>query len=195
MLTKHTYLRISIVVLLVALFTSNSIASDSDSTFKKKGIIISYWGTMSNNPGLKLGLEKTNLQSDKYTVNSSISLLLNRKPDLYSSAGIVLSSSLRKTGKRAFYFEHGLNFGYLGSYYDFDFYQTNGDGEIINVGRKWFSSLILGYSLGLGYDFSKKTKTNLQIFIKPGIYYRSPNNYNIFYQNNYNTEIGLTFAR
>ncbi|NOU48171.1 MAG: hypothetical protein HOO86_14075 [Bacteroidales bacterium] len=190
---QTTYFNIRLTVfLLLSIFSANTVnALGTDTTRSNKSIIVSYWGTLSNNPGIKMGLEKTRVFSSKYAVNSSISLLINRKPDIYTSAGIILNSSLRMTGKRGLYFEHGINFGYLGSYYDFDFYRTNSDNEIVNVGRKWVSSVILGYSLGLGYDFSKKTNTNVQIFIKTGLYYRFPNNDNLFYLNNYSVEMGL----
>ena len=72
-------------------------------------------------------------------------------------------------------------------------YKTKSDGSIVNIGRKWTSSMIIGYFIGLGYDFSKHTKINLKLFVKPGIYYRFPNNDNVFYLNNYSIEIGLIF--
>lgn len=183
--------RFILIFILSVVFTNGANASGIDTTRTNKSITVSYWGTLNNNPGLKVGLEKTRIFSSKYAVISSVSLLVNRKPDIYTSVGAILNSSLRKTGKRGLYLEHGLNFGYLGSYYDFDFYRTNSDNEIVNVGRKWVSSIILGYSFGFGYDFAKTTKKNMQIFIKPGIYYRFPNNDNIFYLNNYTIEMGL----
>ena len=187
----YSVIRFALFLSLSIVFANSANASGIDTTRTDKSIIVSYWGTLSNNPGIKIGIEKTRIFSSKYSVNNSLSLLVNRKPDIYTLAGITLSSSLRRTGKSGLYFEHGINFGYLGSYYDFDFYRTNSENEIVNVGRKWLSSIILGYSFGLGYDFAKKTKNNMQIFVKPGIYYRFPNNDNIFYLNNYSIEMGL----
>jgi len=191
MKTIYSVIRFALFLSLFVVFANSANASGIDTTRTDKSIIVSYWGTLSNNPGIKIGIEKTRIFSSKYSVNNSLSLLVNRKPDIYTLAGITLSSSLRRTGKSGLYFEHGINFGYLGSYYDFDFYRTNSENEIVNVGRKWLSSIILGYSFGLGYDFAKKTKNNMQIFVKPGIYYRFPNNDNIFYLNNYSIEMGL----
>jgi len=191
MKTIYSVIRFALFLSLSIVFANSANASGIDTTRTDKSIIVSYWGTLSNNPGIKIGIEKTRIFSSKYSVNNSLSLLVNRKPDIYTLAGITLSSSLRRTGKSGLYFEHGINFGYLGSYYDFDFYRTNSENEIVNVGRKWLSSIILGYSFGLGYDFAKKTKNNMQIFVKPGIYYRFPNNDNIFYLNNYSIEMGL----
>lgn len=191
MTTKYLFIKFTLFLLFSILCANSAKATDKDTTRIEKSITVSYWGTLKNNPGIKLGLEKSRAFSSKYAVNNSISFLVNWKSDVYTSAGIVLNSSLRRTSKKGFYFEHGINFGYLGSYYDFDFYRTNSDGEIVNIGRKWKSSIIVGYSIGIGYDFSKRTNTNLQLFIKPGIYYRLPNNDNLFYLNNYSVEMGL----
>jgi hypothetical protein len=188
--TKNIFPHVIIVILFTFIF-NNTFASDADSTGGNKSIVISYWGTLRDNPGLKLGIEKAYLQSLKYTVIGSVSLLLNRKPDIYTSAGLTFGSTLRRTGKFGLYLEHELNFGYLGKYYEFNTYRTNSAEDIVNVGSKWTSSLMLGYSFGIGYDFSKKTKTNLQIYFKPGIYYLLPNKTNFFYVNNYSFEVGL----
>jgi len=179
--------KISLLSLLISIILSNTIyASDADTTNASKGISICY---IQN--GLQLGLENYYFQNEKYKIIGAASVLFQRFPSYYSSAGLVVSSSLRKTGKKGWYYEHGIKFGYLGSYYDFDMYKVKSDGSIVNIGRTWRSSVILGYSVGFGYDFSKKTKANLQLFFKPGLYYRFPNNDNVFYLNNYSIEIGL----
>jgi hypothetical protein len=181
----------TLILLLFNISSSNAFASNPDSTRNSIGIIVSYWGTQANTPGLKLGMDRTYLKTSKFEIIGSASLLLNRKPDNYSSAGINFGSTLRRIGKRGFYLEHGINIGYLGNYYDYDIYKTNSDGEIVNAGRQWNSTIMIGYSIGMGYDFSKKTSTNLKIFFKPGIFYCLPNKTNYYYVNNYSIEIGL----
>ncbi len=181
----------SIFFLILIFFGNILFAQNADSTNFSKGISLSYWGTLSNNYGLKLGYQNNYIQTDKYKITGTFSFLVNRKPEIYTSVGLTYESALRRTYKSGMYFEHGIYFGYLGSYYDFDFYRTNNDGIIINVGRKWTSSLIFGYSFAFGYDFSKKTRFNSQLFFKPNIYYKFPNNDNIFYLNNYSIEIGF----
>ena len=191
MKSKYFYIKLLTLVCLSNLYINSTKASDTDSSLVNRSVIVSYWGTLDNNLGIKLGLENTRTFSSKYAVINSLSILVNRKPDTYTSAGIVLNGSFRRTGKKGLYFEHGINFGYLGSYYDFDFYRTNSKNEIVNMGKKWVGSIILGYSFGLGYDFAQKTNADVQIFVKPGIYYRFPNNDNIFYLNNYSVELGF----
>ena len=176
--------------ILISIIFSNAIfASDADSTkttVATKGICVSYI-----RHGLQVGLENYYFQNEKYKIIGSASLLFQRMPTHYSSAGLILTSTLRRTKKSGWYNENSIYGGYLGSYYDFDLYKTKSDGTIVNVGRSWMSSVILGISVGLGYDFSKKTKINLQVFFKPGLYYRYPNNDSPFYNNDYTIEIGL----
>lgn len=185
---KSTCLIISI---LLTISLNNVFASEADSTHGNKSMVFSYRGTLRDNPGLKLGIEKTYLQSSKYTVFGSVSIILNTKPDIYFSAGLTFSSTLRRTGNCGLYFEHELNVGYLGKFYEFNTYRINSSGDIINIGRKWTSSFMVGYSVGIGYDFSKKTKYDLQFYFKPGIYYLLPNKANFFYVNNYSFEAGF----
>lgn len=189
---KHVLFHFLFILIFLSLHKT-TIASNPDSTNRSIGITASYRGIIGNTPGLSLGIEKTYLQSTKYSIIGSAALLLNRKPDVFTSAGFNFGSTLRRTGKRGFYLEHSLNIGYLGNYYDFDIYRTNSDGDIVNVGRKWNSTLILGYSIGMGYDFSIKTNTNLKLFFKPGIYYDMINKNNYYYVNNYSIESGLIF--
>lgn len=180
-------IKIILLSFLIFIISLNTIyASDADTTKASKGISICYIPI-----GLQLGLENYYFQNEKYKIIGSASVLFQRFPSYYSSAGLIVSSTLRKTGKTGWYFEHGIKFGYLGSYYDFDMYKVKSDGSIVNIGRTWTSSIILGYSVGLGYDFSKMTKVNLQLFFKPGLYYRFPNNDNVFYLNNYSLEFGV----
>lgn len=125
-------------------------------------------------------------------------VLRNSKPLLritnhcYSSAGFILNNMIRRTSKIGIYWEQGIKLGYLGSCYDFDIYNVNSDGDVVDVGRKWVSSAIFGFSVGFSYDFSEK-KTNLQLVFKPGLFCRLPNNDNPFYLNNYSLETGMAF--
>ena len=152
---------------------------------------VGYWGTLNHNYGAKVGVGKVIPFSEKYSLHSGLSIIVNTKSDIYMSAGVTIDNFIRRTVKWGGYWEHGINVGYLGSIYDFDLYRTNSQGQINNVGKKWLSSAIFGYSFGIGYDFSKKTKTDFQLFFRPGLYFRFPNFENAFYINNYSIEAGV----
>lgn len=189
---KHILFQALFIIIILS-STQTIFASNPDSTKSNIGIITSYRGIIDNTPGLSVGIENTYFQSAKYSVLGSATIFLNRKPDVFTSTGFNLGSTLRRTGKRGIYLEHGINIGYLGKYYNFDIYRTNSDGNIVNVGRKLNSTITLGYSIGMGYDFSIKTNTDLKLFIKPGLYYDLINKTNYYYVNNYSIEIGLIF--
>jgi hypothetical protein len=180
-------------ILIISVPCKTIFAQNPDSTNRSIGIVSSYWGTFNNTPGLRLGIEKTYLQSTKYSIIGSAALLFNRKPDVFTSAGFNFCSILRRTGKRGIFLEQGINIGYSANYYDFDIYKTNSDGDIVNIGREWNSTMMLGYSIGMGYDFSKKININMNLFFKAGLSYDLLNKTNYYYVNNYNIEIGLVF--
>ncbi len=155
------------------------------------GISLSYWGNKGTSNGMQIGYEKYQLQSKKYKIIVGCNLLFEKRKQSYSSFGILASSGLRRTFKFGIFLEYNIKAGYLGSYYPFDFYKTNANGDIVNIGRKVVHSLAFGNSFGFGYDFSTKTKLNLQFLIKPNLYYRYPNNDNPFYLNNFALEAGV----
>jgi len=182
----HCRKNMLLVILMGALSFNACHAQESDSGKVFNGISLSYIGN-----GLQLGVEKFYLKNEKYKIIGSAQVNFQRFPGYYSSAGLIFNSLLRRTYAAGIFLEHGLQFGYLGSYYDFDVYKTNSDGNIVNLGRTWANSVILGYFAGVGYDFLKRTGMDFQLFVKPGFYYRVPNNDNIFYLNNFSFEIGL----
>ncbi len=175
-------------------FNNSIIASNTDSIKSIKGISISYWNKpFTDTHGFQIGMEKYLLQTSKYKVILSTTFSLQRRKDVYSSAGLSVGSSLRRTYKFGLFLEYGIKLGYSGSYYDYDLYKLNNDNKIVNVGRKWISSAIFGYSFGFGYDFAKVSKLDIQLFVKPNLFYKIPNNDNVFYYNNIGLEAGVTF--
>jgi hypothetical protein len=186
---KKTYKSVVLLLLLVSPYQTFYGQGQPKSKFWELGT--GYWGTINQSYGTKLSVGRVILFSERYSVHSNLSLLMNRKPDIYTTAGIAMDNFIRRTGNRGCYWEHGISIGYLGSKYDFDLYQTNDQGHIINVGKKWLSSAIFGYSLAIGYDFSKKTKTDFQLFFRPGLYFRLPNFDNSFYINQFSVETGV----
>lgn len=183
-----------ILVLFTVSFIHASKAQTADSLQTNKyGISIGYWGTPTITTGFQLGLQKYNLQTEKYKILTSADLIIEKRPDSYTSFGLLLSSGVRRTLKFGLYFEYDIKAGYIGTYYPFDLYNVNSNGDVVNIGRKVFNTFVFGNSFGLGYDFFYKTKLNLQLFIKPIIYYRYPNNDNPFFLNNFGLEAGITF--
>jgi hypothetical protein len=187
------------LIIAIILLPQTSIADvlPSGGPMVTKGISLSYWGTVADNSGhhldlgLKQSLERYYIQNKRFTILGSASLVLQRRPGVYTSVGLLFGQNTRWTSKPGVFFEHGITFGYLGSYYDFDIYKVNSKGEIVNIGREWASSIIVGYLAGLGYDFSILTKLKLQLFIRPNIYLRFPNHDNVAYLHNFNFESGI----
>jgi len=182
---------ISFVFLLLLVLSVETTFGQEKPKSKYWELGVGYWGTLNHNYGAKVGVGRVIPFSEKYSLHSGLSIIVNTKSDIYMSAGVTIDNFFRRTGKWGGYWEHGIIVGYLGSIYDFDLYRTNSQGQINNVGKKWLSSAIFGYSFGIGYDFSKKTKTDFQLFFRPGLYFRFPNFENSFYINNYSIEAGV----
>ena len=152
---------------------------------------LAYWGTLSQNYGVKASAGRMHPLSERYALHTNLSIIVNRKADVYTTLGITLENYIRRTGAWGGYFEHGINIGNLSSRYDFDIYGTNAQGQVVNLGQRWLNGIMFGYALGLGYDFSKKTPADFQVFFRPGLYYRAPNYDNTFYINHFSVEAGV----
>ncbi|MBN1982535.1 MAG: hypothetical protein JW795_13460 [Chitinivibrionales bacterium] len=191
---KHYLISIVAVIGTYLCVCGTSNASASDTLPYSNGITVGYIQDIQiTNRGCQFGLERYLFQNVKYKVIGGAFVDLQRKQDVFTTAGAIFGYSLRRTFTPGLYFENGLRIGYFGRYYDFDFYKINSDGVIVNIGRTWTSAAIFGYSIGLGYDFSKRTKADIQIFTKPFFFLRFPSYDNVFLLHNYSLEAGITF--
>ncbi len=187
-------IKIILVILIFSISNNQLFASDKDSLNKVLHFNVSIFkGAIVNTYGLNFGVEKTVFQNDKYKIFCGLNLNSGIKKDAYFSGGLTFSNTLRRTYKFGLFFEHAVKFGYLGSYYSNDLFIIK-DEEIKNIGNRWLSSLTLGYFLGLGYDFSKISKLDFQIFGGTNFFYRVPNFDNMFYFNNISLEAGVKFS-
>jgi len=141
--------------------------------------------------GARAGIERYLFRNEKYAVIGGVSISARKKPDVYSSGELLLSNSFRRTFNFGLYLEQSIRGGYQACYYDFEFYDVNSDGDLVNMGRTWTHHFIGGYSIGAGYDFTKKTPLNLLFFIKPTLYLKIPNQENYFVFHNYGIETGF----
>jgi len=167
----------------------------------RHGIILGYWGPILGHwspedeaLGIKAGYSHCFLQTSKYKVNGEVSFFLLNTPTRYCSPGLLLSSTLQRTFSFGLYLEQSLHLGYKGSIYYFDLYSTDDNGHIVNLNNRWNHSMILGFSVGLGYDFSYYTPIDLKIYCRPTIYYQSPNHDNLMILYNYSFDIGFVYS-
>ncbi|MBN2262545.1 MAG: hypothetical protein JW735_06525 [Prolixibacteraceae bacterium] len=157
------------------------------------GVTVGYWGTPAKTTGFQLGLQKYQLNTEKFKILTNCDLVVEKRTNSYSSFGVLLSSGVRRTFKFGLFLEYNIKSGYIGSYYTFDLYKVNSNGDVMNIGKKIYHTFVFGNSFGFGYDFYTTTKMNLQLFVKPVLYYRYPNLDNPFYLNNFGLEAGIIF--
>ena len=181
-------------LLAIITFCQIAIAQNENPIKSGRGISIGYFGVPKIKNGIQIEYEKYPLETDKYKVINRYSFLFISRQHNFKSFAVFASSGLRRTYKSGLFLEYNIKGGLGGTYYPFDVFEANKDGEVINVGKKIRPTFYFGNSFGGGYDFSKKTKLDLQFFIKPFIYYSVPNfDHGFFYVNNVAIECGITF--
>jgi len=178
-----------------------STAQNSDCNSPQRGVSVGYsgpligsWWSPEDAPwGVRFGYENYFLNTEKYYVAGRSSIVFQKMTDKYTAGGITVSSVLQRTFKFGLYIEQNFMLGYLGSYYNFDVYKTNSEGKVVNVGNKLFNSVLYGFGLGIGYDFSKVSNADIKIFFNPNLYNKVPNNDNLFLLYNYSFDFGVVF--
>lgn len=182
-------------LLCMILITSNNhiVAQEKDVLSSENGISISYFGAPTKNYGVQALYEIYPIQTNKYKSIVSSSLLFINNPQTFTSYGISVNWGVRRTFKFGLFLNYSFKTGYLGRFYQSDIFLKKNDGEIANFKHRLFNTFLFGNSFGLGYDFSLKSKLDIQLFVNPIIYYRFPNHNNILIKNNLAIEAGITF--
>jgi hypothetical protein len=184
---------IFIITLIGTLFYNPTFASDTDTLKCRYAFSASNTKGIKSDNGFNLGIERFAFETGKINVMQNASLLIQQRSDVYTCLTFTIGSTLRRNYKYGFYFDHSIKAGYAGHYYKFDIFETNSNNDIVNVGHKWISSMIVGYSFAVGYNLSGITNQDIRIFAKPNIYLKVPNKNNLFLLNNFYVEMGIAF--
>jgi len=81
----------------------------------------------------------------------------------------------RHTTPKIFYTEIGVGGGYYYAKLNVPTYEVTSSGNVSKI-RGGFSNAIIGSNFAIGLDFSKSSRTPLNIFSGVGLYYNFPNN-------------------
>ena len=131
-----------------------------------------------------LGIERYFYNSRKRKIIGALSLEMQQKPHIRTTGGIIIGTGYRRVFKPGIFLGQGIKCGYHGTYFFVNTYRTTADGEIENIKEKLFSSILGGYYLETGYDFSVLTKLDAQFFVIYQFYLRYPNLSNIWIKHN-----------
>jgi hypothetical protein len=157
------------------------------------GFFLGYYGNKINEPGIEFGVEKYLATTPNYQVTGSLFSAFFGKKEMYYSFVISPRIGLRYTTMWGLTLESHMGIGYAYRHFNYDQYELNKNGEIVDKGKAGISSAMPNFALGLGYDFSRKADLPVRIFIRPSCSLNYPEGH-ILFQASYAIEAGITYV-
>ena len=185
---KRKWLQSTFVALAVLLsiptFVEAKINSDSIQ-FRKVYFQISYgnqcvgfpYQNLFNafNPSISAGIEYRYNKNYKHSLIQTARFNFNGNQSIGNSFAFITEFRYRYTHKTAFFADASIGLGFLNQYHPRDIYKLNTEtGEYDKVQDKGKGGNVVGYGISMGYDFSKRTKYPLAVFVRNNFWIQTP---------------------
>ena len=129
----------------------------------------------SFHPGLMAGTEFGYNKSEKHRICQTLNLGFSFSRQIGNKVMLSSDFCYRYTHPSGAFAELSFGFGVLNQYHARETYKFNSSsGEYDRVGDPGKFGTMLGYGMGLGYDFSRKGGFPVSVFIKNTFFIQSP---------------------
>ncbi|MBX7243260.1 MAG: hypothetical protein K1X92_16060 [Bacteroidia bacterium] len=152
----------------------------------------SYYGETLTHPGVNAGIEYYPFQAPRFqtilAANLGGYLHIRNNTSLFFRG----QWGQRAICKNGFFVESFLGLGYLHHFtHGGKTFDVLPNGAVVKVPNTGKSMVMPGVSIGLGYDFSKKTNCNIRFFLRPELFWKAP--FNGYYLTHFALNTGLIF--
>jgi hypothetical protein len=167
------------------------------------GLKASYLGSILY-PGFKIGIEKPlkviQVEKEKKwgikTISKERYFTLNlgfyRHKTFHNNLYLLAEWQMRRQKANGWFFEFAPGLGYSRTFLGGTTYNVADNGEVSKVSAAGYNYAMLSIAGGFGYDFSKKTGSDVKAFFKPSIIVMAP--YNSFIYLRPTVELGVVFS-
>jgi hypothetical protein len=186
-------LTISILLVVAITGEAQELTKNLTPRNQRYGFYMGYYGNKISEPGVQLGVEKYLATTPNYQVTGSLFSTFFGKKELFYSFAISPRIGLRYTSMWGLTLESHVGFGYIYRHFNYDQYELNSDGEIVDKGNAGISSMMPNFAVGLGYDFSRKTNLPVKLYLRPSCNLSYPEGH-ILFQASYAIEAGITYV-
>ncbi len=189
---KRTF---TILIVILTFYQVNAQELTKNLTPKNQrfGFMIGYYGDKFSNAGIQIGAETYLATTRNYHIIVSLQYNLYGQKETYIAHYINPRIGFRYTANFGLIAESYFGIGYIFRKYKYDQFWLNSNGNIVNRGRAGISSAVPNVALGLGYDFMRKAKLPVTLYIRPSINFFYPNGYVVF-EATYAIEAGLIYV-
>jgi hypothetical protein len=178
-------------------------AQNTEVRLPETGLKVSYLGSIIY-PGFKIGFEKPYkvIQVEKQRSWGTKTILKERywtlnlgfyhHPTFHDNIYLLAEWQLRRQKSSGWFFEFAPGLGYSRTFLDGTTYKVDDNGGISKVSAAGYNYAMFSIAGGFGYDFSKKTSSNVKAFFKPSLIVMAP--YNSFIYFRPTVELGVVFS-
>lgn len=172
------------------------------SSLQGQQLRLAYFGETLTHYGLRTGVEFTIKHTEKaqkqggiatHSLLGSANLSIYRHPNNHIGAALSPELGWRRTGKGGGVLQAAVSAGVFRSFYEADTREMseNGSFEKVPLAGQW--GFLPGVSLGLGHDFSVKSKAPFLLFAN--IHYMQQHPYNTSFLHKAAIEAGIVFKK
>jgi hypothetical protein len=158
----------------------------------KYGLSIGYFGDRLSNAGYQLGIERYMASTRNFQVIGSVYFNQYFVPNQLTALALNARIGQRYTTNWGLSFETHLGIGAARRSFQYEAYSVNAQGDIVAQEKAAQLSVMPNLALGLGYDFSRKTKLPLLLFGRTSVNYLFPNKHFLF-DASYALEAGVVY--
>ena len=184
---------LAIALLMVAAGHAQDLTRNLTPRDQQYGFFLGYYGNKINEPGVEVGIEKYLATTPNYQVTGSLFSAFFGKKEMYYSFVLSPRIGLRYTTMWGLTLESHMGIGYAFRHFNYDQYELNNNGEIVDKGNAGISSMMPNFTFGLGYDFARKAYLPVKLFIRPSCSLIYPEGH-ILFQASYAIETGIIYV-
>lgn len=158
----------------------------------KNKLFVGYFGETISHYGLTAGVEHYAFQNEKYQI--ILSANAGAYVHIRNNSSIFLRTQWgqRYTSKSGVFVDNFLGLGYLHQFTNGgEIYEVLPNGAVVETPNTGKAMVMPSISIGTGYDFSKKTKSNLIFYVRPELFWKAP--FNGYYLTHFAINTGLIF--
>ena len=129
----------------------------------------------SFNPTFSIGTEFRYNKSEKHRIYQTLNLGFSSSPQIGYKLMLNSDFCYRYTHSSGVFADISIGLGLANQYHPRETYKYNeATGEYDHVKDRGVFGLMLGYGMSLGYDFSRKTRIPVSVFVKNTFFVQSP---------------------
>lgn len=179
------------IVLLAFIAFCYTLQAQSDSSDKTK-FTLGYYGETITHTGFTLGVEHAFFQNEKYKI--LIAANAGGYVHIRNNTSLFLRGQWgqRVTFDSGIFLDHFLGIGYLHQFtHGGAIYEVLPNGAVVETPNNGKSKFMPSIAVGTGYDFSKKGKHDLSVYIRPELFWKAP--FNGYYLTHFALNAGIIF--